>query len=108
MIPGRRSEAEIERLEDAMRKSRAELAELQTHIRRDAPPSSAAFLDLHRMILDDSALSEAPQRLIRERRANAEWALVQEMERARRAFDEIDDAYLRERKADVVRRSSAC
>jgi phosphotransferase system enzyme I (PtsI) len=53
------------------------------------------------MILDDSALSQAPKNLIRERRANAEWALVQQLERLTERFDEIDDSYLRERKADV-------
>jgi phosphotransferase system enzyme I (PtsI) len=53
------------------------------------------------MILDDSALSQAPKALIRERRANAEWALVQQMEKLTDRFDEIDDPYLRERKADV-------
>ncbi|HEU4925119.1 MAG TPA: phosphoenolpyruvate--protein phosphotransferase, partial [Burkholderiales bacterium] len=35
------------------------------------------------------------------RRANAEWALVQQMERLVDRFEEIDDPYLRERKADV-------
>src|SRR6476659_2440951 len=59
------------------------------------------FLDLHRMILDDSALSQAPRELIRTRRCNAEWALVQQMEKLTDRFDEIEDPYLRERKADV-------
>ena len=72
-----------------------------TQIRADAPQEFAAFLNLHRMILDDSALSQAPKELIRERRANAEWALVQQMEKLTDRFDEIDDPYLRERKADV-------
>src|SRR3954466_1503554 len=53
------------------------------------------------MILDDSALSQAPGDLIRNRHCNAEWALVQQMEKLTDRFDEIDDAYLRERKADV-------
>jgi phosphotransferase system enzyme I (PtsI) len=53
------------------------------------------------MILNDSALSQTPRELIRSRRANAEWALVQQMERLVERFDEIDDPYLRERKADV-------
>src|SRR5207302_10272988 len=60
-----------------------------------------AFLDLHRMLLNESALAVAPRELIRSRRANAEWALVQQMERLVERFDEIDDPYLRERKADV-------
>src|SRR5688572_19197771 len=53
------------------------------------------------MILNDSALAQAPRELIRKRRANAEWALVQQMERLVERFEEIDDPYLRERKADV-------
>ena len=53
------------------------------------------------MILNDSALAQAPRDAIRKRRANAEWALVQEMERLVERFEEIDDPYLRERKADV-------
>src|SRR5437773_2747797 len=60
-----------------------------------------AFLNLHRMILDDSALSRAPRELIRTRRYNAEWALLQQMEKLTERFDEINDQYLRERKADI-------
>jgi len=100
-IPDAAVEAEVRRFEAALHKARDELSTLHTHIPSDAPHEFAAFLDLHRMILDDSALSQAPKQLIRERRANAEWALVQQMEKLTDRFDEIDDAYLRERKADV-------
>ena len=100
-IPEDAVDAEVRRFEVALRQARDELATLRTQIRADAPQEFAAFLDLHRMILDDSALSQAPKTLIRERRANAEWALVQQMEKLTDRFDEIDDAYLRERKADV-------
>jgi phosphotransferase system enzyme I (PtsI) len=100
-IPEDAIEAEVRRFEAALAKAREELATLQQHIPADAPQEFAAFLNLHRMILDDSALSQAPKALIRERRANAEWALVQQMEKLTDRFDEIDDPYLRERKADV-------
>ena len=100
-IPGEAVEAEVRRFDAALHKARDELSTLHTHIPSDAPHEFAAFLDLHRMILDDSALSQAPKQLIRERRANAEWALVQQMEKLTDRFDEIDDPYLRERKADV-------
>jgi phosphotransferase system enzyme I (PtsI) len=100
-IPAEAVEAEVRRFDDALHKARDELSTLHTHIPSDAPHEFGAFLDLHRMILDDSALAQAPKQLIRERRANAEWALVQQMEKLTDRFDEIDDAYLRERKADV-------
>jgi phosphotransferase system enzyme I (PtsI) len=94
-------EAEVRRLESGLQTARDELGALKQHIPADAPQEFAAFLNLHRMILDDSALSQAPKELIRERRANAEWALVQQMEKLTARFDEIEDPYLRERKADV-------
>jgi phosphotransferase system enzyme I (PtsI) len=94
-------DAEVERFDRAMRAAQEELAELKSHIPADSPAEFEAFLDLHRMILNDSALAQAPREVIRKRRANAEWALVQQMERLVERFDEIDDPYLRERKADV-------
>jgi phosphotransferase system enzyme I (PtsI) len=94
-------EAEVMRFDRAMLAAQEELAALTAHIPPGSPAEFEAFLDLHRMILNDSALSQAPKELIRNRRANAEWALVQQMERLVERFDEIDDPYLRERKADV-------
>ena len=94
-------DAEIQRFESGLRKAREDLEALKQHIPAGAPQEFEAFLNLHSMILDDSALSQVPKALIRERRANAEWALVQQMEQLTDRFDEIDDPYLRERKADV-------
>src|SRR5688572_12310368 len=94
-------EGEIARFDAALRAAQQELSDLKDHIPAGSPAEFEAFLNLHRMILDDSALSQAPRELIRSRRANAEWALVQQMEKLTDRFDEIDDPYLRERKADV-------
>ena len=93
--------AEVARFDRAMQTAQQELQALKAHIAPDAPQEFEAFLDLHRMILNDSALSQAPRELIKSRHANAEWALVQQMERLVERFEEIDDSYLRERKADV-------
>jgi len=94
-------EAEVARLDRALATAQDQLVALKSHIAADAPAELEAFLDLHRMILNDSAIAQAPRQLIRERRANAEWALVQQMERLVERFEEIEDPYLRERKADV-------
>jgi phosphotransferase system enzyme I (PtsI) len=94
-------EAEVRRFEAGLRKAGEELQALTAHIPAGSPAEFEAFLNLHRMILDDSALAQVPKDLIRERRANAEWALVQQMEKLTDRFDEIEDPYLRERKADV-------
>jgi phosphotransferase system enzyme I (PtsI) len=94
-------DAEVMRFDRAMLAAQEELAALKAHIPPGSPAEFEAFLELHRMILNDSALAQAPKELIRKRRANAEWALVQQMERLVERFEEIEDPYLRERKADV-------
>jgi len=94
-------DGEIERFESAVAQVRGELVGLRASVPASAPAEMGAFLDLHRMILDDSMLSETPRELIRERRCNAELALVQQMEMLVARFEEIEDPYLRERKADV-------
>jgi len=94
-------DAEVMRFDRAMLAAQEELAALKAHIPPGSPAEFEAFLDLHRMILNDSALALAPRETIRKRRANAEWALVQQMERLVERFEEIEDPYLRERKADV-------
>jgi len=93
--------AEIFRFDAAIARARQELSALEGQIPQDAPAEFAAFINLHRMILADSSLSHAPRDLIRERRMNAEWALVQQMEKLVEQFEEIDDPYLRERRQDI-------
>jgi phosphotransferase system enzyme I (PtsI) len=92
---------EIERFDNAIAQVRGELVGLRASVPASAPAEMGAFLDLHRMILDDAMLSEAPRELIRTHLCNAELALVQQMEMLVARFEEIEDAYLRERKADV-------
>ena len=67
-----------------------------------APAELSAFVDLHSMILADPTLTDGVRELIRERRCNAEWAMVQQMQLVVDQFDEFEDAYLRERKQDIV------
>ncbi len=54
------------------------------------------------MILNDSTLSVAPRRIIETEHCNAEWALKVQTDALLAQFDEIEDGYLRERKADVI------
>jgi phosphotransferase system enzyme I (PtsI) len=99
-IMPRMVEKELARFEAALEKVRAELIAMKEGTEH-APAEFGAFLDLHRMILDDPELSRVPLELIRERRCNAEWALVQQMEHLVRQFDAFEDPYLRERGHDV-------
>lgn len=92
---------EISRFDAAVQEVRDELSAMKTSMEK-APSELSAFIGLHLMFLDDPELVEVPKQLIRERRCNAEWALVQQMEQLVAQFDDFEDAYLRERKYDVV------
>ena len=78
-----------------------ELQRLSDELPADAPAELAALLDVHLMLLQDEVLSHGIDQWIVERRYNAEWALVTQLEQVARQFDEMDDPYLRERKADL-------
>jgi phosphotransferase system enzyme I (PtsI) len=100
-IPPERLNAEAERFKAAVNVVRDELTELEQNIPAGAPPELAAILQLHRMVLDDATLSVEPIGLIHEQGCNAEWALRQQMDSLIEQFEQIEDAYLRERKEDV-------
>jgi len=97
-------EAELARFDAALTTVQTELVLLKTEA--EASPGAAAelsaFVDLQSMFLADPLLAEAPRELIRVKRCNAEWALVQQMEHLVEQFDEMEDTYLRERKQDIV------
>ncbi|MEF9995025.1 MAG: phosphoenolpyruvate--protein phosphotransferase [Burkholderiaceae bacterium] len=92
---------EIARLTTAFAEVREELESLTAGIDADAPGEVAAFLELHRLILDDETLTQGPRELISTRLINAEWALTIQLEDVCRAFEAIEDDYLRERSTDI-------
>jgi phosphoenolpyruvate-protein phosphotransferase (PTS system enzyme I) len=99
-LPPRAVEKEIARFDKAVASVRAELDALKASSELLAA-EVGAFVELHEMILADPELSEVPKDIIRERRCNAEWALIQQMERLVAEFNAFEDEYLRERQHDV-------
>jgi phosphoenolpyruvate-protein phosphotransferase (PTS system enzyme I) len=94
-------EAEIERFRVALAVVEQELDALRADLSADAPTEMGAFIGVHLMILKDVMLVQETIDLIRTRRFNVEWALTEQLERLTRHFDEVEDEYLRERKADI-------
>jgi len=92
---------EIQRLRQARDAVAAEIHALQRDLPPEAPAELSALLDVHLMLLRDDALSEATRHWVVERHYNAEWALSAQLEVLARQFDEMEDEYLRERKADL-------
>ena len=94
-------EGEIERVRQGRNAVVEELQRLQTDMPTDAPHELTALLDVHLMLLQDEALTGGVKHWITERLYNAEWALTTQLEVIARQFDEMEDEYLRERKADL-------
>ena len=92
---------EIERLRVARDAVATELSTLQRDLPPDAPGELSALLDVHLMLLHDETLIIATKQWIHERHYNAEWALSAQLEVIARQFDDMEDDYLRERKADL-------
>jgi len=101
-VPQIEIESEVARLDSAFNMVRAELDALHASVSGPAAAEYGAFLDLHRMILDDSTLSVAAKIYVTQNQCNAEWAITQQMNVLLVQFEQIEDDYLRERKADVV------
>jgi phosphotransferase system enzyme I (PtsI) len=102
VVPKSRLRDELARFEGAVSKARADLSALREQVPANAPPEFDAFINLHQMILEDATLSEEPRRLITAQQCNAEWALKLQAEALITQFEQMDDAYLRERKDDVL------
>ncbi|MGB4359673.1 MAG: phosphoenolpyruvate--protein phosphotransferase [Rhodoferax sp.] len=97
--------AEINRVRDGRDAVVAEIRRLQTSIGqmspKETPHELSALLDVHLMLLQDHELAAGVRHWIRDRLYNAEWALTSQLDVVARQFDEMEDEYLRERKADL-------
>jgi phosphotransferase system enzyme I (PtsI) len=101
LIPEEQVEAEVERLQKAIATVHLELQTIWNELPKDSPAELGAFIDVHALILSDPMIAEVPLDIIRTRHYNAEWALVTQIDELSAQFDEIEDAYLRERKSDI-------
>ncbi|NCF82733.1 MAG: phosphoenolpyruvate--protein phosphotransferase [Proteobacteria bacterium] len=94
-------EAEVKRFRKAIAGARADLGAIKDRIPPDTATDIAAFIDTHLLMLDDSAITKAPIKLIREEKRNAEWALKVQRDALVSVFEAMQDSYLRTRKDDI-------
>jgi phosphoenolpyruvate-protein phosphotransferase (PTS system enzyme I) len=98
-------ESELQRVKDAKNAVVDELIRLQHSLAnkeaKDTPSELVALLDVHQMLLQDQTLQDGVNHWITDRLYNAEWALTTQLDIIGRQFDEMEDEYLRERKADL-------
>jgi phosphotransferase system enzyme I (PtsI) len=92
---------ECRRLRAAMAAARDELQSMVAALPSDAPREMAALLGVHSLLLEDPMLARETEALISGRLYNAEWALTTQGQTLAEQFESMEDAYLRERGADI-------
>ena len=92
---------EIIRVRTARNAVIQEITRVQKDLPKDAPPEVAPLLDVQLLMLQDELLISGVKHWITERHYNGEWALNTQYEIIARQFDDMEDEYLRERKADL-------
>ena len=92
---------QLERVKDAIAKSKVQLLALQQQIEQNLGPEKAGIMDAHLMILEDVAFISEVENMICTEKVKAEWAVSQVGQMLQAAFERVDDEYMRERAADV-------
>ncbi|MGE5246320.1 MAG: phosphoenolpyruvate--protein phosphotransferase [Betaproteobacteria bacterium] len=101
-IPPGRVDHEVARLEESRVRSRQQLEGIRSRLARRHGPELASLFDAQLLMLDDPMLVPRAAATVREQRVNAEWAVQQVFQEFSAVFDDVADAYLRERKGDVA------
>jgi len=92
---------EIERFESALNRTREELADLHRALAAEMGEEHAKILDSHIMMLGDELMKEETLETVRNENVNAAYAFSRIIDRTLKAFDKMEDQYLRERSEDI-------
>jgi phosphotransferase system enzyme I (PtsI) len=100
-VPAASLEKEIARLDASRDLTRQQLTEIRNSVNRKHGSELASMFDAQLMMLDDQKLIPRAEAIVRDQRVNAAWAIQRVFDEFGALFDEIEDAYLSERKGDV-------
>lgn len=92
---------EVRRYQQALKKTKEELWELQKQLELEKVDEGALILEAHLQILRDPMLTINIERSIKTHHKNAEFVFYQALESFRMRFNEISDPYFRERSRDM-------
>jgi phosphotransferase system enzyme I (PtsI) len=93
---------EIERFHAALESSRHDIARIRDGIAAELGKNEAGIYDAHLLILDDPELKRAVEKGIREDGRNAAFVFRSHMSAVATRLEQLNDEYLRERRADVL------
>ena len=92
---------EVKRFEHALVRTRQQITEVQRRVADTMSSSEADIFDAHLLMLEDRVLIEEVIKIIREQKANADFAFHTASDRYIAVLETVEDEYLRERAADL-------
>ena len=98
---GCNAEEEVARYQRAVDESRAEIEKVKEKAAAKLSDEELAIFDAHLMVVDDPAMAEEVETMCREQGVNADYALETIANNYIAMFESLDDAYMRERAADI-------
>ncbi len=101
MIMENEAPMEIARFEEALIKTREEIATLKNKISEEMGREHAQIFDAHLLVLEDKMLIEEVVKRIRQEKQSAEYIFFDVLKRYIKAFSKIQDEYLKERSSDI-------
>ena len=94
-------EAEVKRFEQSLVRTRQQITEVQRRVSQTMSSNEADIFDAHLLMLEDRVLIEEVIKIIREQKANADYAFHTAADRYIAVLETVQDEYLRERAADL-------
>lgn len=95
------TDAEISRLEEAVKDSTDQLGMLYEKALKEVGEANAAIFEIHQMMLQDEDFLDAIRNMIRTQNVNAEYATASTGDHFSQMFASMEDEYMRARAADV-------
>jgi phosphotransferase system enzyme I (PtsI) len=92
---------EMTRFEAAKNEAQNQLAGLYDKAMAEVGEANAAIFEIHQMMLDDDDYLDSIKNIITEQAVNAEYAVAVTADNFSEMFASMDDAYMKERAADV-------
>jgi len=92
---------EVKRFEHALVRTRQQITDIQRRVADTMSSSEADIFDAHLLMLEDRVLIEEVIKIIREQKANADYAFHTASDRYIAVLEAVEDEYLRERAADL-------
>lgn len=92
---------ELAKIEEAIKEAKNQLNQLYEKALLEVGESGAAIFEVHQMMLEDQDYQESIQNMIQTQQINAEYAVAVTADNFANMFSMMDDAYMKERAADV-------